>query len=328
MDIDKLRQVLVDNKILMEDKSKNYICKCCYCGDHPNPKKQGHLYVSKRSEKPLYHCFYCSAAGPLPKLVIDITGNKDILDEIFTQDELNQIQQVKKVPSTKNRFRALKIPQLDISAFPNKSLYFKRRVSTNLDVEKVPNVIFDFLQFIHINNLDIIGKDKQISDFEADMIHKNFVCFLGQHNCIMYCRNIDGQSNYKFKKILLQEDSFEMLDYWCLPGNDAASNTVVLAEGNFNILCEKHFNSLNISDGIKLYASGNSFSYASLLKSICYDYSIYKCNAIILGDNDKKLWAYTKFLEESDHIISTCKIYINKTGKDFGERPINPALIN
>lgn len=327
MNLDRLKQLLVDSKILIEDKSKNFICKCCYCGDHKDPHKQGHLYVSKKHDVPLYHCFYCNAAGPITKLVVDISSSKNLINEIFTQEEINGIQQTKKTISSKSRFRKLKIPAINISAFPNKSLYIKKRSSQSVDVEKIPNLIFNFLEFIHINNLDIIGRDKQISDFEADMINKNFVCFLGQHNSLLYCRNINSDSNYKFKKIVVQDDSFEFLDYWAIPYN-LKSNKVVLSEGNFNILCEYNYDTLNIKNDVCVYASGNSFSYQSLLKSVCFDYCLYQCDVIILGDNDKKLWTYNKFLEESKHVISTCKIYINKTGKDFGEKPINPVLIN
>ena len=87
-------------------------------------------------------------------------------------------------------------------------------------------------------------------------------------------------------------------------------------------------NILNLKNEAYMFASGQSFSYESLLKSVCFDESLYKVNVIILSDVDKEPYKYTKFIKNTEHIIDTLKIYYNKDRKDFGTFPISPVLCN
>jgi hypothetical protein len=321
MNLEKLKQILIDNKIFIKDKTKNFLCKCCYCNDHPDPKKQGHLYVSKNASIPVCHCWFCGIAVPIPKLIQDLTGNKDISKEVISDEELQEGQKKQKKYTSKKRFEELKIPQIDFGNFQNKKLYVRKRTNNQIDLEKIPGLIFNFLDFFRINNIDIVGENKEISNREMDLLQSNFVGLLGEHHTFLYCRNIDPNATFKFRKIPLQIDTLHLLEYWAIKVEDPTRNTVVLSEGNYNILGEYISDSLKIKDNVRIYASGNSFSYSALLKSVCFDQCLYKTNVIILSDDDKKSYHYKKFLDENKHIIKTCKIYINKNGKDFGLFP-------
>jgi hypothetical protein len=326
MNLEKLKELLVKSNILVHDKSKNFICRCPYCKDHPNPKKQGHLWISKNSELPIGHCFYCNGAWPISKIITDITGDKSAIDGIIDPSEQNNFNKKTNIPKhSKERYRPLKLPNTD--GFEGKKVYINKRTNNLISVDKVPNLVLDFNMFFKINNLDMVGSDKQLSNNEFDLFQRKFIGFLSNHNTTLYCRNTDNSDKYLFKKIILQEDPYAMLDYYSINGDNPKSNTIVLAEGNFNILGEYLTDSLNIRNDVKIYASGNGMTYGSLIKSVCFDNNLYQTKVIILSDNDKKLIDYRKIIKESEHLVTKIEIYYNKSGKDFGVFPIIPIKL-
>jgi len=326
MDIDKLKHILIENKIYVSKNSKNIICKCPYCGDHPDPNKKGHLYVSINSSLPVAHCWFCNGAWSIPLLIKDLTGDKLLYKEVISDEELQSSYQKTKRYSAKKRTTIYKVPDISKDKFSEKKMYIRKRTGNKVTAEEVPNLILNLIEFIHMNNLDIIGEGKLISDWEADLLHRNFVFFLSANHSLLYCRSIDDNAKFKFKKIPLQSDPLLLLDYWKIPMCEYG-NTIVLSEGNFDILSEYGFDSLGLKDNVRLFASGNTFSYGSLIKSVCYDESIYKADVIILSDTDKPGYWYKKMLRENSHIIKSCKIYMNKRGKDFGVFPPIPSQI-
>jgi len=325
MDLDKLKLILTENKIFVEDKTKNFICKCPYCGDHPNPRKQGHLYVSKNSEIPVAHCWFCTGAWPIPKLIKDLTGDKNLYKEVITEEELNTSYQKGKQYSAKQRTVKYKVPELS-EDFSAKKMYIRSRTGNKLTAEEVPNLILNFTEFCSLNRLDIVGENNVVSNHEMDLLQNQFVGFLSNNHSILYCRNVDPNSKFKFRKIPLQTDGLLLLDYWKIDV-DMNSNLIVMAEGNFDILSEYGFDSLNLKDKARIYVGGNTFAYSSLLKSVCFDEDLYRADVVILSDSDKPAYWYKKFLKENSHIIKTCKIYMNKSGKDFGVFPPRPSQI-
>ena len=302
MNIEKLKQILIDNNIFVKDKPKNFLCKCPFCGDHKDSRKQGHLYVSKNEEIPVCHCWLCGKSVPIPKLIQDISGNKELSKEVITDEELKNCQnKQKKYATVKDRYSKLIVPKLETDSFVYKRRYVIERTNNQIELYDIPGLVLDIQGFLRINNLDIVG------DISSGKIDKN--------------------AKFKFKKIILQKEALPFLEYYSIKVEDPTRNLVVLSEGNFNILGEHSTNSLNLRDRAKVYASGNTFSYGSLLKSVCYDHNLFKCDVVILGDDDKKEWAYTKFLKENSHIMNSCKVYINKAGKDFGVFPQTPVRL-
>ena len=327
MNLEKLKQILIDNKIFVKDKSKNFIAVCPFCNDHPDPKKKGHLYISKNVSIFVYHCWFCGCSGPITKLIKYITGDSEIYKTVISDEEIQENYKKPKKYVSKKRFEELKIPQIDFGNFQNKKLYVRKRTNNQIEIEKIPGLVFNFLDFFRINNIDIVGENKEISNREIDLLQSNFVGLLGEHHTFLYCRNIDPNATFKFRKIPLQIDTLHLLEYWAIKVEDPTRDTVVISEGNYNILGEYISDSLKIKDSVRIYAAGNSFSYSALLKSVCFDLCLYKTNVIILSDNDKKSYHYKKFLDENKHIIKTCKIYMNKSGKDFGIFPQLPSQI-
>ena len=96
MNLENLKEILIQSKVLVKDKPKNFQCSCCYCGDHKDPKKRGHLYVSKNEKIPVCHCWYCGHSVPISKLISDLTGDKTKYQTVITDEELQQNQKSQK----------------------------------------------------------------------------------------------------------------------------------------------------------------------------------------------------------------------------------------
>jgi len=316
-EIDGIRNILKNANLFVDENPKNIICKCPYCGDHPNPQKKGHFYVSKNELVPVGHCWYCGLAVPITKILFDITG--DLCENIVKLDTEYKTRQVK-VSDIKTRFKKLDIPELKPLDFPVKSLYIRTRTFNKLDALSIPNLIFDIKEFFKMNNID--PKSVGVNDWEENHLHERFVAFLSHNHSILYCRcaAVKGEI-FTFRKIPLQVDPFNMLDYWMIDNKCTDSVEVVLTEGIFNSLGCRIFDTMELNNSCRLYASGCTFSYTELLKSVCFDFSIYRANVTILSDNDKKKYHYNKFIKECEPLINNLKVVYNSMGKDFGMYP-------
>jgi len=329
MNLENLKKILLESKVLIKDKPRNFLCKCIFCGDHKDKNKWGHLYVSKDEKIPCAHCWMCGHSISIPKLISELTGDRDKYREIITDEELNQNynESVTKKISGKQRFKQYKLPSLNTNSFNNKKYYLRKRTNNLIDTDLIPNIILNFQEFFHVNRLDIIGENKQITNYEFDFLQNHYIGFLSEHHTLIYCRNCDESSEFKFRKIELQRDNYGMLDYWCIKKENPKLTKVVLSEGNFDILGEYVSDSLKIKDDVKIYAAGNTFSYDNLLESVCLDNAIYKASVVILSDSDKTKKDYNWFLKNYEHLIKDCKIYINKNKKDFGKFPQYPVML-
>ncbi len=321
MNKETLKTKLRDANIYARSTSngRNYICICPHCGDHHNPRKRGHLYVS--TEKNIYHCFMCDKSGWTSKLLVKITGDKFVANEVFSKSELNpKIGEGSRDIISSNKLAEYKLPIITGDEFPLKSAFLKKRTNfNNMSINNIPGLILDPRKFFKDNN---VTPSRQ---FNLDYVQDKFVCFLTKHKTKMFCRNADAQSDYKFVKEDLQESKYNLQDYYCYEtGND--SNLVVLAEGVFDTLSEYYADTLGVRNQVKLYASCQGFNYSSVLKAICFDYQLFNVDVIILSDDDKGLDKYIKFVWNNEHCINNLNIYYNKTGKDFSTFPVTPVL--
>jgi len=311
LDVDELKKVLISSGIFVKDTSKNFICKCPYCGDRHKGggHEHGHLYVSKNEKVPLIHCFYCNHSSTINKLLLDLTGDihKDIVDVEYRNKEY-----VQKKTADLN----YKVPDLNMSDFPLKTLYMKRRTFSKVDVDCIPNLIFDIKEFFRLNGLKI---DDFLNPWEQQYYQDCAVGFLSKRNTLLYLRAISNDVPIKFKKVMLKSE-ISGLDYYSID-NYVRTNTIVLAEGNFDILGCYGLNTLELRDKARCYNAGCTFSYEELLKSVCIDYSIYRPDVIVLSDCDKNRWNYKNFLKNCEPFMNSCNIYYNCLGKDFGDYP-------
>lgn len=313
LNLDEIRKIFKSCKVLSKETDKNFIIKCPYCGDrkHKGGHDHEHCYVSKYDDTPVYHCFYCGNSGPITKLLFDLTGKND---ETVAKIEKKLVRKSVKIDNSKQKI--YKLPLLDTDSFPYKTKYMKIRTFNLINVSEIQNLIFDVDEFFKINNIDPI-KDLKLTQWEVTLLQHNFVVFLSKHHSMLYCRNINPKAEIKFRKIFLQKNENGFLDYYEIDLHRPDSNTIILSEGNFDILgCFAH-DSLSLNGSANIYASGCTFSYGELLKSVCFDRCLYNADVYVLSDNDKQKWHYKNFIKNAI-TASSIKIVYNRFGKDFG----------
>ena len=126
----------------------------------------------------------------------------------------------------------------------------------------------------------------------------------------------------KFYKMKIQQNNF--LDYYKLRGHSPQSNKIVLAEGIFDIFSEHIFDTLNIKDDVKLFASALSSKYLALIQSIIFHEQVFQPEVIILSDRGIERKYYKTMKHFNKHIIDKLTVYYNKAGKDFNDTPVVP----
>lgn len=321
-----MRQLLVDKHLYVKENSKNIIAICPICGDHPNDSKKGHLWVSKDPSIPVANCFIGNhPAVTINKLVYDLTGNKGISEEILPKEELKKSRDQASI-NRKNKLQDYSIPDLSPKDYKNKEFYIRKRSNNKLTSEDIPNLVFDFKEFFNSNNLQDVA-EKKIGTF-INILQKHYIGIVSRRNTMLWCRNTNHKSSFKFQKIKLQDSSLPLLDYIYLPGDNPSSNRIVLSEGPFDIIGEYANDSLRLRNNTRLYAAGLTFSHASLLKSVCYDETLFKANVTILSDNDKKPYLYKKFKKYHSYLLDKMKlVYNDNPGGDFGSFPLKPVEV-
>jgi len=315
---DSFKQFLEDNLGEVKMTSKNFIVPCPWC-EYPEDKDHYHMYIS--IEAPIFHCFHasCEQKGNLRKLLRKIQGH-DISDTFIDKKALDEAKKRQKVFEDKEVENSdIFVPKIEQDKFLEKNLYFRKRMKFfNVFTSLVKGLIFDINKFIDLNQIPVGEKLFRIRDY----LHSNFIGFLTDNNSTVIMRNIDDSHDFRFYKLKIQETNF--LDYYKLQGNDFNSNTIVLGEGIFDIFGEHNFDTINIKDKVKLYASSLSANYTALIKSIVFHEQIFRPDVIILSDRGIPKYKYHNLKKYNSHIINSLTVYYNKVGKDFGDTTVFP----
>jgi hypothetical protein len=310
--IDYLKKNLGSVKL----SSKNLITVCPWC-EYGQQKDHYHLYISL--EVPIFHCFHanCEKSGLLSKLLRHIEGHdisETFVDRLLLEESKNKRSVFQNLEKDK---KSLIIPLIDPDRFKLKDYYIRRRLKFSQDNnQNIKGLIYDLNEFIKLNNIpqtEILIKLKEY-------LQNNFVGFLTENQTTIIFRNIEDSHSMRFFKYKFQTELF--LDYYKLKGNKPNSNTVILAEGIFDIFSEQIFDFLKLKDEAKLYASALSSKYVSLIHSLVFYEQIFKIDVIILSDQGIDIKYYEKIKKYNKHVINSLTIYYNKAGKDFNDMPI------
>ena len=315
---DSFKQFLIDKLGEVKMTSKNFIVPCPYC-EHPQEKDHYHMYIS--TEAPIFHCFHagCEQKGNLRKLLRKIQGH-DISDTFVDKKALDEALKRKQVFEDKElQQQELIIPRLEPDKFMIKDLYLKKRLKfSNVFTLLVKGLIYDVNKFIDMNQIPVGEKLFRIKEF----LHSNFIGFLTEHNSTVIMRNSNDSDEFRFYKLKIQESNF--LDYYKLQGNSFDSNTIVLAEGIFDIFGEHIFDTIGIKNKARLYASALSSNFTALVKSVVFHEQIFRPDVVILSDRGIPKYKYEQLKKYNSHIINSLTVYYNKVGKDFGNTAVVP----
>jgi hypothetical protein len=313
--IDYLKNKLGDP---IKTTSKNIITRCPFC-EYQKEKDHYHMYISL--EAPIFHCFHasCEQSGTLRKFLTRLEGH-DISETFVDKKQFEEISKKKEIFVDKEEGKIkISIPKLNRNRFVEKEFYIKKRLKfAGIPTTKIRGLIYDVDKFIEMNRIPVDETLFRLRDY----LHNNFVGFLTEHNSTVIFRNVDHTHTMSFFKLKIQQSNF--IDYYKLPGNSPHSNKIVLAEGIFDIFSEHIFDSINIKNDVKLYASALSSKYLSLIHSIIFHEQIFQPEVIILSDRGIERKYYKKIKHFNKHIIDKMTVYYNKTGNDFNDIPVVP----
>ncbi|RLD63313.1 MAG: hypothetical protein DRI84_09840 [Bacteroidetes bacterium] len=313
--IEYLKRKLGDH---IKTSSKNIICPCPFC-EFGEEKSHYHMYIS--IEIPIFHCFHanCEKSGSLKKLLKKLEGH-DISDEFVDKEKLAEITKQRKIFTDQEKTQSkIQVPIINSSKFMLKDMYMKQRLKfSRTTIGLIKGLIFDVDAFIEMNDIIVDEGLFRMREY----LQQNFVGFLTENNSTVIFRIIDHSHSVRFYKLKIQQSNF--LDYYKLSGNNQNSNKIVLAEGIFDIFTEHIFDTLNIKQNIKLYASALSSKYISLIHSIIFHEQVFQPDIIILSDRGIGREYYKKLKKYNKHIINRLDVYYNKTGKDFNDTPVTP----
>jgi len=314
----KFEEYLESRLGFVKTTSKNFITVCPWC-EFGQKKDHYHLYIS--TEAPIFHCFHagCEEKGTLKKLLRKIEGH-DISDKFVDQQKIKSFK-IKKIETLKKESRIV-VPELNANIFKEKDFYIRSRLKfPNMPTSFVKGLVYDINQFIEINNVVIDPTLFRLKDY----LQNNFVGFLTENKSTLVLRNIDSSSEFRYFKMKLDQVYFA--DYYRLSGGNQYSNKVVVAEGVFDIFTEFLYDSTNLKNECKLYATALSANYSELLKSIVFNENIFRMDVIVLSDRGLTRDFYRKLKNYNIHIIDRLTVYYNENGKDFNVTPIVPIKI-
>lgn len=290
--------------------TNNIVAPCPWC-DVGRNRTKNHLYIS--TEAPIFNCFRagCNSKGTVQKLIKKVEG-RDISDNFINKEKLDELKKNKVIESKTSRgIRKYILPEIRKGQFPSKELYVSKRLRFYLNPEEVKGLIFDVNEFLRLNKITPNESLNKIKDF----LHSNFIGFISENHNYVSFRNINSKSNFRFYKLHLQNYSF--LDYFKLDTMNKNGNTVILSEGVFDIYTEYLFDSLKFRNKARLYASVQSNSFLSLIKSISYYEQIFRQDIVILADNGVDKSYFDKLKTFNPHVINSIDVCYNKVGKDF-----------
>jgi len=297
--------------------NKQIVCRCPWC-EYNDEKDHYHLYISL--EAPVFNCFHCPDENPskgiISKLITKLYGS-DISDKYVDKTKIKDLLNTKiKLRNTIKNKTKIQIPPLNPSKYPNKVMYLRSRLKySDIQLNSIKGLILDIQWFINNNDIEMNDTLVRIQQF----LESNFIGFVTENNKMVILRNIDSKSTFRYFKIKVEDTPF--LDYYKINGINPRSNSIVLAEGIFDIYSEYIFDNVGIKKDVLLYATANSKKYHVLLKSIIFNESIFRPDVHILSDRGISLNEYRKLAYFNKHIINSLTIYHNKLGKDFNDVP-------
>lgn len=286
--IDQLKEKL----IYITETNKHWIFRCPFCGDSKDQKK-GHLSVSKAS--PVFRCVRCGDGGHISKLI-----------EISQLELSSFYQNLDKYVSTKTKI-SITLTNFDYEEF------ILEYLGDRLSVDVIPNSL-NILTYKDYKS--IIRKHKLGRSFDK------VVPFLTHNGNKLVCRVI-GESEVRYYNYELNPDP----DYYTIFNEYNFSDfrkhkTIVIAEGIFDIVNTFLNKPIEFPKGT-VFIAALSKSFNSAFKFIRNLTLCSYPNIIMLADNDTENEHY---IRDPQITYRTLKIYRNESGKDFGEKIVNPKL--
>lgn len=303
--------------------NKELTVRCPYCGHTSSPYKQ-HMYICVDGIKPyMYNCFKCNNKGLVNYEFFRDLGvyDADLIQEInlfnrSCKEDNSFVYRNKDVRDNYINYMNISIP----NNYKSKLDYLNSRIGTSLSVEEFmqQKIVFNFYMF-----KPHIIRALNCSDYQFNIIQRNYVGFLSVNNTTLILRNTMNDNNLRYIIVPLGDFS-NMRKIYSIPQlvNPMERITAHIAEGQFDIL-SIYNNLCNRANGIYMASSGNKFysciEYILFKGALNVDYNIYI-------DNDSAGYiseaSIKKFIFSNIHFFRECTFTIHKNVfkgmKDYG----------
>ena len=298
-------------------------CPYCETKKFNTRNDHGHLYVNILTLK--VNCYKCKdARGNVLGLFKKLNVNpKDyILDESILVNWKNYIR----TRRTKENFDIVEYEYKEDleNIVKYKKMYLQQRLGSDYNLDRINRLVFSIKKFLNENKIFINENDKRMLDF----LESNFVGVIGNRGTVVNLRNIDPKSDFRYFNLAIKEKSFFKDFYGIRTGPiRKEKNTIVLCEGIFDLLNaieSEKFNELKKNSCF--WASGFGTGYLNSLYSVIDYIKVPNINVVILSDSDMNIDKY-KYIKMNP-FIDNLTVYWNRFQKDFGDRPIDPIMIN
>ena len=307
--------------------SSNITIRCPWCEWDEGDKKHYHLNISTKD--PVFNCLRagCNHSGILSKLFARLTGNSYELNKYVDKQLLKDAREIKRDRSVEYlKLRKFSTPTINRKDFIEKIDYLKFRFHyAPVNIYDIHGLIVDPIGFFKQNNIEL---NEQLNK-SINFLQRDYVGFLTENHTSIIFRNINkNEKKYRFRRISLQPAV--LLDYYKLKHDNEAcrnSNTVVIAEGIFDIFDAHIFNYSGMTDNAFAFYCSLNNRFSSLLKSIAYFDNMYKPNVVILSDSNIKIEYYKRIRRFIKHLCNHVHIYYNISGGDFGDAYCTPTKI-
>lgn len=300
------------------------ITRCLFGGsDHDSSPDHGHLYISMNEDFLVFKCFKCNESGNLLKLLDFYNLNKEELIEKELLERLTNYRYLKynwnksknKIEKNEKEIKIFNEFKLTEN-YIKKSVYLKSRINFDIDVEDIPDIIFDVKSFIENNNIYLNTYYSKM----IDALQTKAIGFLGKRQQIIIFRNIDkeNEDDFRYIKIPLSNNNFIFNDFYGIQTDSISTTTnkIVLCEGPFDVL-NIYYNNSELLKNSMFIACVFGNNYYNVISSILDYLKLTKAKFVILSDSNMNNLSYKNLRLHPQ--IENLEICWNKIGKDFGE---------
>ena len=323
MDIDTIRDALLNTPYAKEYKDDYIYVRCPICGDSIKHLDKPHCSIWIREGLPLiYHCWICTNSGIVNKEFLSDLNvlDSDIHSYVTTYNKSNMKgNKINNVFITENKTQNLSIPTIRNKDY--KVDYIRNRLGINFTKRMLEYLrcIVSIKDFLNVNNIKANEHYKKL----LSVIEEDYVGFLSTDKTYITFRNTNPYSKYRYIKYSIF-DGFNLgSPSYTVPNRiDVMDESIDLhiAEGIFDIL-SVFFNVCECKIDKSIYAAACGSGYKNLIRMFLRKGLLTNLNVNIYSDSDKDIYWYQNIYDMKPW-FKNINIYYNddKHQKDFGVR--------
>lgn len=284
--------------------------RCPYCGDSQKPEHQynyGQAYIFRDG---FFKCFRCGKYSTATDAIQQIAVNQKIpMSDINSLLREFKVTEVKYIMESNDKFTFYDNTDETLNKYHFKLKYLKERL------------------FVDNIDLDLLNNYKVVLDLDPyyDLLMKKFkylkpndyIGFMTKNNHQIVFRSLNPNTKYRYFNLKINQ----AYDYWTTQDFERRffeTRTVYLSEGIFDVA---NMNVQKLFDNGTYVAALSKNNFIAVVKKIFSTYLL-KFNLVILKDRDVSIH-YIRFIKNILRpYVSSIKIYVNLSGKDFGEKVI------